>query len=70
LTNKAKDFISSRGYSSAFGARSLKRAIQMYLLNPLSSKLISMEFKEGDSIIIDAQKKNIDNLEFKKKCIN
>ncbi|MDR3071327.1 MAG: ATP-dependent chaperone ClpB [Endomicrobium sp.] len=65
LTKKAKNFISSKGYDPAFGARPLKRAIQTYLLNPLSSKLISGEFKEGDSIIIDVSK-NKDTLDFKK----
>jgi ATP-dependent Clp protease ATP-binding subunit ClpB len=70
LTNKAKDFIASKGYDPIFGARPLKRAIQTYLLNFLSSKLISGEFKEGDNIIVDAPKKDKDNLEFKKKYVN
>jgi len=70
LTNRAKDFISLKGYDSAFGARPLKRAIQTYLLNPLSSKLISGEFKEGDSIVADAAGKDEDGLEFKKRYVN
>jgi ATP-dependent Clp protease ATP-binding subunit ClpB len=71
LTDKAKDFISHKGYDSAFGARPLKRAVQTYLLNPLSSKLISGEFKEGDEIKIDAPKsKNGEELEFKKSYVN
>jgi ATP-dependent Clp protease ATP-binding subunit ClpB len=70
LTDKAKDFISSKGYAPAFGARPLKRAIQTYLLNPLSSKLISGEFKEGDNITVDSTKKDKDSLEFKKKYTN
>ncbi|MDR3256736.1 MAG: ATP-dependent chaperone ClpB [Endomicrobium sp.] len=69
LTNKAKDFISLKGYNPAFGARPLKRAIQIYLLNPLSSKLISGELKEGDNITVDVTKKEEDGLEFKKKCM-
>ncbi|GHT35727.1 hypothetical protein AGMMS49592_6040 [Endomicrobiia bacterium] len=70
LTNKARDFISSKGYDPAFGARPLKRAMQTYLLNPLSSKLISGEFKEEDNIIVDAPKKDKESLEFKKRCMN
>jgi len=70
LTNRAKDFISLKGYDSAFGARPLKRAIQTYLLNPLSSKLISGEFKEGDNIVADAAGKDGDGLEFKKRYVN
>ncbi|MDR2666295.1 MAG: ATP-dependent chaperone ClpB [Endomicrobium sp.] len=75
LTNKAKDFISLKGYDPTFGARPLKRAIQTYLLNPLSSQLISGKFKEGDNIIVDVTKldktsKDISGLEFKKRYIN
>jgi ATP-dependent Clp protease ATP-binding subunit ClpB len=71
LTDKAKEFIAHKGYDPAFGARPLKRAVQTYLLNPLSSKLISGEFKEGDTVKIDAPKtKNGEELEFKKGYIN
>ncbi|MDR3196188.1 MAG: ATP-dependent chaperone ClpB [Endomicrobium sp.] len=70
LTDKAKDFISSKGYDPAFGARPLKRAIQLYLLNPLSSKLIAGEFKESDKIIVDFTRSNKEELEFKKKHLN
>jgi ATP-dependent Clp protease ATP-binding subunit ClpB len=70
LTDKAKDFISSKGYDPAFGARPLKRSIQLYLLNPLSSKLIGGEFKEGDKISVDFTRNNKEELEFKKKHLN
>jgi ATP-dependent Clp protease ATP-binding subunit ClpB len=68
LTAKAKEFIFSKGYDPAVGARPLKRAIQTYLLNPLSSKLISGEFKEGDNISVNAAEKE-GSLEFKKKYV-
>ncbi|MDR1087577.1 MAG: ATP-dependent chaperone ClpB [Endomicrobium sp.] len=70
LTDKAKDFIFSKGYDPAFGARPLKRAIQLYLLNPLSSKLIAGEFKEGEKITVDFTRTNKEELEFKKKHLN
>ncbi|MCA6080191.1 MAG: ATP-dependent chaperone ClpB [Endomicrobium sp.] len=70
LADRAKDFISSKGYDPAFGARPLKRAIQTYLLNPLSSKLISGEFKEGDNIVVDTTEIDGNNLEFRKKYVN
>jgi ATP-dependent Clp protease ATP-binding subunit ClpB len=71
LTDKAKEFISSKGYNPSFGARPLKRAIQTYLLNPLSEKLLSGEFKEGSKIKADIGKgKNADGLEFKKGYVN
>jgi len=70
LTAKAKDFIFSKGYDPTFGARPLKRAIQTYLLNPLSSKLISGEFKKGDNIFVTATGEDEGSLEFKKKYVN
>jgi ATP-dependent Clp protease ATP-binding subunit ClpB len=70
LSDKAKDFLSLKGYDPVFGARPLKRAIQTYLLNSLSSKIISGEFKEGDTITIDVTGENAQSLEFKRKYIN
>jgi ATP-dependent Clp protease ATP-binding subunit ClpB len=70
LTDKAKDFLSLKGYDPVFGARPLKRAIQTYLLNPLSSKIISGDFKEGDVILVDVSKKDAETLEFKKGYVN
>jgi ATP-dependent Clp protease ATP-binding subunit ClpB len=65
LTDKAKDFISEQGYEPAFGARPLKRALQTFVLNPLSSKLIAGEFSEGDNVKIDISKSSAE-LIFKK----
>ena len=56
LTDTAKDFLAEKGYEPAFGARPLKRALQTYLLNPLSSQLIAGNFKEGSKIKIDLSK--------------
>ncbi|MDR2067144.1 MAG: ATP-dependent chaperone ClpB [Endomicrobium sp.] len=70
LSDKAKDFLSLKGYDPAFGARPLKRAIQNYLLNPLSSKIISGDFKEGDTVTVDVSKRDNETLEFKKNSVN
>jgi ATP-dependent Clp protease ATP-binding subunit ClpB len=73
ISDKAKNFIAQKGYEPAFGARPLKRAIQNYLLNPLSSKILAGDFKEGDIIKIDApkkQSKDKDELEFSKGYLN
>lgn len=56
LTDKAKDFIAEKGYEPAFGARPLKRALQTYLLNPLSVQLIAGNFTEGSKIKVDLDK--------------
>ncbi|MCR5455421.1 MAG: ATP-dependent Clp protease ATP-binding subunit [Bacteroidales bacterium] len=53
LTQKAKDFITDKGYDPKFGARPLKRAIQKYLEDELASFLLENEVKEGLDIIAD-----------------
>jgi len=46
----AEDLVAAQGYDTQFGARPLKRAIQRLVENPLSGRLLSGEFKEGDTI--------------------
>ena len=47
------DFLTEIGYQPQFGARPLKRAIQVYIEDELSKKIISGEVKEKDSIKIE-----------------
>ncbi len=56
LTDKAKDYLSDKGFSSVYGARPLKRLIQQEILDPLAVKLIDGTVKEGDTVHIDAKK--------------
>jgi len=51
----AKKLIASEGYDPQFGARPLKRAVQEFLLDPLSTKLLAGEFKPGDRIKVGAK---------------
>ena len=55
LTDKAVDFIAEEGYDPEFGARPVKRAIQKYLLNDLSKKLLGQEVAKDKAIIVDAE---------------
>ena len=55
LTDAALDFLSQVGYDPEFGARPVKRAIQGYLLNDLSKKLLAQEVDRSKAIIVDAQ---------------
>ncbi len=50
LTDGAISFLVDEGYNEKFGARPLKRAIQRYLEDPLSEKILQAEFSEGDEI--------------------
>ena len=53
MTNEAVRFIASTGYDPEFGARPVKRAIQRYLLNDLSKKLLSQEVDRSKPIIVE-----------------
>jgi ATP-dependent Clp protease ATP-binding subunit ClpB len=64
LTDSAKTLIACEGYDPVYGARPLKRAIQRYLLDPLSINILEGKFGEGQTIIADAKNGRI---EFKLK---
>jgi len=53
LTEEAKSWLAQVGYDPLFGARPLRRAIERHVENPLSTKLLRGEFKEGDTILVD-----------------
>jgi len=53
LTEEAKSWLAKEGFDPVFGARPLRRALERYVENPLSTKLLRGEFKEGDTIIVD-----------------
>lgn len=53
MTDEAVRFIASTGYDPEFGARPVKRAIQRYLLNDLSKKLLAQEVDRTKPIIVE-----------------
>jgi len=53
LTPAAIDFLVNKGYDESYGARPLKRAIQRYIEDPLSEKILLGEFGRGDEIEVD-----------------
>ena len=53
LTDAAKNFLAERGYDPVFGARPLKRAIQTYIMNPLSKGLLAGECEAGETVDAD-----------------
>jgi ATP-dependent Clp protease ATP-binding subunit ClpC len=54
LTDAAIELLVDEGYDEKFGARPLKRAIQKFLEDPLSEKILMAEFAPGDEIEVDA----------------
>ncbi len=55
LTEAARAWLARKGYDPQFGARPLRRAIQRYVENPLSSQLLKTAIQAGDLIVIDEQ---------------
>lgn len=53
MTDEAVRFIANTGYDPEFGARPVKRAIQRYLLNDLSKKLLAQEVDRTKPIIVE-----------------
>ena len=56
---EAKAWLAQKGFDPVYGARPLRRAIQRYMENPLSTKILQGEFKEGDTIDISVQEDNL-----------
>ena len=54
VTDAAKALLAREGYDPTFGARPLKRTIQRLIQDPLALRLLEGEFKEGDTITVDA----------------
>jgi ATP-dependent Clp protease ATP-binding subunit ClpC len=53
ITEKARAWLAEVGYDPAYGARPLRRAIERYVENPLSTKLLQGEFSPGDIVTVD-----------------
>ena len=53
LSDMAIDYLATAGYDPEFGARPVKRAIQRYLLNDLSKKLLSLQVDRSKPIIVE-----------------
>jgi ATP-dependent Clp protease ATP-binding subunit ClpC len=53
LTPAAIDFLVEKGYDESYGARPLKRAIQRYIEDPLSERILVGDFGRGEEIEVD-----------------
>jgi ATP-dependent Clp protease ATP-binding subunit ClpC len=52
LDEEARAWLLKEGYDPAYGARPLRRAIQRYVENPLSSKILRGEIKDGETVVV------------------
>jgi ATP-dependent Clp protease ATP-binding subunit ClpC len=64
LTPEARNWLADIGYDPSFGARPLRRALQKYIESPLSVSLLSGQFAEGDTILVEVDQVN-NNLTFR-----
>jgi ATP-dependent Clp protease ATP-binding subunit ClpC len=55
VTEAAKLLLVDRGYDPTLGARPLRRAIQRFVEDPLSEKLLYKEYTAGQIVIVDAE---------------
>ena len=66
ITDTAKTLLAQEGYSDEYGARPLKRVIQARIEDALSDAVLSGQFSNGDTVLIDASEDDTIVLE---KCI-
>ena len=63
LTDATRKWLAHEGFDPNFGARPLKRTLQKFVESPLSVKLLSGDFKEGDQVLVDLNEEK-EELEF------
>jgi ATP-dependent Clp protease ATP-binding subunit ClpB len=56
LTPAALELIANEGYDPVYGARPLKRVIQRRIQDPLAMAVLDGKFREGDTVLVDAEK--------------
>ena len=56
ISESGIDWLVDNGFDKSYGARPLKRVVQRSLENEFAKKLLSGEFKEGDSVRVSANK--------------
>ncbi len=56
LDDQAKDWLGTKGYDPAYGARPLKRVIQKYVQDPLAEMVLAGKIHDGETVKITAGK--------------
>src|SRR3954462_11054143 len=55
LTDEAKDFLIAKGYNPDYGARPLRRSIEIHIEDPLSEEILRGSFKGKDRITVKVE---------------
>ncbi len=64
ITDKAADWLATRGYDESFGARPLARVIQEQVKKPMADELLFGKLKDGGIVKIDIDPGDKDKLKF------
>ena len=59
ITDEAKQFILEKGTNIKFGARPLRRAIQRYIEDEISEKILRSEIVDGQNVRVDLREVNL-----------
>ncbi|MDR1616924.1 MAG: ATP-dependent Clp protease ATP-binding subunit [Syntrophomonadaceae bacterium] len=59
VSDKAVDFIMSKGYDPKFGARPLKRAIQKWIEDAIAEEILKANIPSGAKILVDSEGEEI-----------
>jgi ATP-dependent Clp protease ATP-binding subunit ClpB len=54
LGGDARAWLADKGYDPVYGARPLKRAIQRFIQDPLSERILSGDFPDGSKVLVSA----------------
>ena len=57
LTDAAKDFLCNKGFNADTGARTLRRAVERHLEDPLAEEMLKGNVKDGSMVTVDVDKK-------------
>jgi len=55
MTDAARDLLAREGFDPVYGARPLRRTITRLVENPISTRILKGELKDGMTILLDAQ---------------
>jgi ATP-dependent Clp protease ATP-binding subunit ClpB len=54
-TQAAREYLATKGFDPAYGARPLKRLIEREVQDPLAKRLLSGDIRPGDAVRVDAE---------------
>jgi len=55
LTDEAKGLLADLGFDPQFGARPLKRTIQRLVVDPITTKILEGEIKDGQEVLVEVR---------------